>query len=82
MSFVAKCFPAEISKTGRYTNVGCCEVKILHSEQNPGPSAAANAVLRSFLLSCFSFPRFVEWPLELGLGTLNPRFVGRTWGYN
>ena len=31
--------------------------------------------LRSFFLSCFSFPRFVAWPLELGLGTRNPRFV-------
>ena len=30
---------------------------------------------RSFFLSCFSFPRFVAWPLELGLGTHNPRFV-------
>ena len=29
----------------------------------------------SFFLSCFSFPRFVAWPLELGLGTRNPRFV-------
>ena len=43
MSFVARCFPAEISKTGRYTNVVCCAVKILHSEQNPGPSAAPNS---------------------------------------
>ena len=56
MLFVARCFPAEISKTGRYTNVVCCEVKILHSEQNPGPSAAPNSFwgeLRSFFLSCF-----------------------------
>ena len=36
--------------------------------------SVANA-LRSFFLSCFSFPRFVVWPLELGLGTHNPRFV-------
>ena len=43
MSFVATCFPAEISKTGCYTNVICCEVKILHSEQNPGPNAAPNS---------------------------------------
>ena len=33
--FVARCFPAEMSKTGRYTIVVCCEVKILHSEQTP-----------------------------------------------
>ena len=43
MSLVARCFLAEISKTGRYTNVVCCEVKILHSEQNPSPSAAPNS---------------------------------------
>ena len=43
MSFVARCFPAEITKTGRYTNVVCCAVKILHSEQNPGPSVAPNS---------------------------------------
>ena len=43
MSFVARCFPAEMSKTGRYTTVVCCEVKLLHSEQNPGPSAAPNS---------------------------------------
>ena len=30
-------------KTRRYTNVVCCEVKILHSGQNPGPSAAPNS---------------------------------------
>ena len=36
-------FQRKISKTGRYTNVVCCEVKILHSEQNPGPSAAPNS---------------------------------------
>ena len=42
MSFVARCFPAEMSKTGRYTNVVCCKVKILNSEQKPGPSAAPN----------------------------------------
>ena len=35
MSFVASCFPAEMSKTGSYTNVVYCEVKILHFEQNP-----------------------------------------------
>ena len=34
----------------------------------------ANA-LASFFLSCFSLPRFVVWPLELGLGTYNPRLA-------
>ena len=83
MSFVVMSFPAEISKTGCCTNVVCCEVKILHSEHNPGPNAVPNsfkgerrpAFFLSFFLSCFSFPRFVAWPLELGLGNLNPRFV-------
>ena len=58
MSFVARCFPAEMSKTGRYTNVGCCEVKILHSEQSPGPIAVPHSFMgkcgTTFLLS-FSF---------------------------
>ena len=36
-------FQRRITKTGRYINVVCCEVKILHSEQNPGPSAAPNS---------------------------------------
>ena len=82
MSFVARCFLAEMSKTGCYTIVVCCEVKILHSEQSPGPNAASNSfrgergpAFVSFFFSCVSFPRFVAWPLELGLGTLNPRFV-------
>ena len=61
MSFVARCFPAEISKTGRYTNVVCCEVKILHSEQNPGPNAAPNSFRGErgpafFLSYLFLFP--------------------------
>ena len=43
MSFVARCFPTEISKMGCYTNVVCCAVKILHSEQNPGPSEGSSA---------------------------------------
>ena len=54
MSFVAKC------KTGRYRNVVCCKVKILHSEQNPGPSVAPNSFWgeRSafFLSFLFLFP--------------------------
>ena len=63
MSFFARCFPAEISKTGRYTNVVCCAVKILCSEQNPGPSAAPNtfwnehtALFLSFFLSSSANP--------------------------
>ena len=52
----------EMSKTGRYTNVVCCKVKILHSEQNPGPSVAPNSFwgehtaffLSFFLVSIFS----------------------------
>ena len=70
--------PTEISQTGRYTNVVCCALEILHSEQNLAQVQrlilfGANAV--RFFLSCFSFPRFVVWPLELGLGTHNPRFA-------
>ena len=44
-------------KTGRYTNIVCCEVKIVHSERNPGLSAASKpfrgehtAIFVSFLL--------------------------------
>ena len=33
------CFECQISKTRRYTNVVCCEVKILHSELFHGSSA-------------------------------------------
>ena len=60
MSFVARCFPAEISKTGCYTNVVCCAVNILHSEQNSGPSAAPNSFWGErtafFLSFLFLFP--------------------------
>ena len=67
-------------KTRRYTNVICCEVKTCIQSKTPAQVqrqilSGANAVLRSFFLSCFSSPRFVAWPSELGLGTLNPRFV-------
>ena len=31
--------------------------------------------MHSLFISCFSFPRFVVRPLELGLGTSNTRFV-------
>ena len=71
----------EVLSSGRLTtNVICCEVKILHSEQNPGPSAAPNSFRgerTAFFLSFFvvSLSHFVVWPLELGLGTRNPRFV-------
>ena len=83
MSFVARCFLAKISKTGRYMNVVCCKVKTPHSEQSPGPNAFPNSfrgerVLErgpTFFLSCFSFAPFVPCPLELRLGTCNPRFV-------
>ena len=100
----------EMSKTGRYTNVVCGYLKILHSEQNPGPSVAPHsfwgartAFILSFLFLlptvCCVAPRVGVrdsqstlccvapgvgvrdsqstgvWPLELGLGTHNPRFV-------
>ena len=50
----------------RYTNVVCCEVKILHSELFPGSSAVpklsgANAggyIVRSFFRPSFSLSRF------------------------
>ena len=35
----------------------------------------ANTVIRSFFLSCFSFPRFVVCPVKLALGTHHPCFV-------
>ena len=41
MLFVARCFSAEISKTGRYANVVCGAVKILHLEQKPRPECSA-----------------------------------------
>ena len=70
-------FQRKISKTGRYTNVVCCEVNILHSERTPGPSAAPNSFRgehsTAFFLSFLIL--FVAWPLGLGLGTRNPRFV-------
>ena len=82
MSIVARCFRAEINKTGRYTNVICC-LKCRTCIQSKTPSqmqrqilSGVNAVVRSFFLSCFSFPRFVAWPLEFGLGTHNAQFVG------
>ena len=85
MMLVVTAFQRKISKTGRYTNVVCCEVKILHSAQNSGPSAAPNsfkaergsACFLSFFLSCPSFPCFVAWRPEFGLGTLNLRFIAR-----
>ena len=43
MLFVARCFPAEITKTGCYTNIVCCEVKIMDWEQNPGSNAAPSS---------------------------------------
>ena len=42
-------FEHRISKTGRYTNVVCCEVKNLHSEQHPGPSAVLSRAYRRWL---------------------------------
>ena len=36
-------FQRRISKIGHNTKVGCCEVKILHLEQNAGLSAAPNS---------------------------------------
>ena len=64
-----------ISKTGRYTN-GLLLPEDPAFRAKPRPECSANFFLgrtHSFNLS-FSFPRFVAWPLELGLGTHNPRF--------
>ena len=66
---------ARIGKTGRYTN-GLLPPEDRAFGANPRPECSANFFLgrtHSFNLS-FSFPRFVAWPLELGLGTHNPRF--------
>ena len=42
-------FERQISKTGHYTNIVCCEVKILHSEQHPGRGEGGNtATLKTF----------------------------------
>ena len=61
MSFVARCFPAEICKMGRYTTAVCCEVKIVLLEQNHGPNAAPNSFRGErgptfFLFFLFLFP--------------------------
>ena len=57
-------FERQISKTGFYTNAVCCEVKLLLSERNPGPSAAPNSfrderVAAFFVSFLFIFSRFV-----------------------
>ena len=67
---------ARISKTGCYTN-GLLLPENPAFGAKPRPECSTNFFLgptHSFKLS-FSFPRFVAWPLELGLGTHNPRFV-------
>ena len=67
---------ARIGKTGRYTN-GLLPPEDPAFGAKPRPECSANFFLgrtHSFNFS-FSFPRFVAWPLELGLGTHNPRFV-------
>ena len=74
MSFVARCFPAEISKTGRHTNVVCCKAKILHSEQNPGPNAAPKRETTQDSLTGVGTPFG-------GRNVGKPMKVGRTWGY-
>ena len=61
MLLVARCFPARIRKTGRYTNVVCCQVKLLHSEETPGRNAAPNSFRGErgsafFLSFLFLFP--------------------------
>ena len=74
MSFVAGCFQRGLARRGAIQLV-CCHLKILHSEQNPGPSVAPIYFWGEHIRSIFfSFPRFVAWPFELGLGTHNPRF--------
>ena len=56
-------------------------MKILHSKQNTGPSVVPNSFRgeqgTAFFFSFFlvSLSHALAWPLELGLGTLNPRFV-------
>ena len=61
-----------MSKTGRYTNVVCSWLKILHSAQNPGPSVARNsfwgertAFILSFLFLFFPRPLLLS-PLSWG----------------
>ena len=72
MLIVARCFPSEMSKTGQYTNVVCCEVKILCSEQNPRPECSAKFFLGRtpcgpsfFLVSIFS-QALLPGPLSRG----------------
>ena len=74
MSFLARCIPTEISERGRYTNLVWCEVKILHSKQNPGTNGApilsgADVVLCSFFLSfLFLFPTLCCVAPGVGVG--------------
>ena len=59
MSFFAKCFQWRSARQAAI-QVLCCAVKILHSEQNPGPSAAPSSFWGegtvSFLSVLFHFP--------------------------
>ena len=64
-----------IGKMERYTNCWLAREDLAFGAK-PRPECSANFFLgrtHSFNLS-FSLPRFVVWPLELGLETHNPRF--------
>ena len=65
---------ARIGKTGRYTN-GFLPPEDPAFGAKPRPECSANFFLgRTHLFNLsLSFPRFAAWPLELGLGTHNPR---------
>ena len=71
-------FEHHINKKGHYTNVVCCEMKILHSEQHPSLSVVPNSfrgehwycILSFAFLSLF--PTLWRGPLSWGYGL--PRF--------
>ena len=62
MSFVARCFQRRTARRAAIQMSFVCAVKILHSEQNPGPSAAPNSLWGEhtafFLSFLFLFPTF------------------------
>ena len=68
----------QIGKTRCYTNVGCCEVKILQLELFPGSTAApilsgvntGGYIVCSFVHLSFSLSHALAWPLGLGIRTL------------
>ena len=55
MSFVARCFQRGLARRGAIQMVRC-HLKILHSEQNPGPSVAPISFWGEHIRSIFLSP--------------------------